>query len=98
MGYNDDVKLPKSVKIAGVRYTIIRESMADGGNIMFGRGVIKINDEQCQSKSEETLCHEIMEAINEANELKLPHHKIQTIGSMLHQILKDNDLNMYGGK
>lgn len=96
MVFNNDIRLPKQVKIAGVTYKIIRETMADQGNIMFSRGVIKLNDDLCQDKAEETLCHEIIEAINEANELKLPHPKIQMIGSMLHQILKDNDLNMYG--
>jgi hypothetical protein len=94
MGFNDDIKLPAHIKIAGVSYRIIRETMADQGNIMFSRGVIKLNDDLCQEKAEETLCHEIVEAINEANELELPHAKIQIIGSMLHQILKDNDLSM----
>jgi hypothetical protein len=98
MGFNDNIQLPSTIKIAGVTYKIIRETMADQGNIMFSRGVIKLNDDLCQDKAEETLCHEIVEAINEANELELPHPKIQMIGSMFHQILKDNDMSIMFGE
>jgi len=95
---DNDVKIPHRLKIAGVYYTVIIQAMADQGNILFGRGIITVKDELCQDKAEEALCHEIVEAWNEAYELKLSHTKIQTLGSALHQLEKDNKLSFYEGK
>lgn len=95
--YNVDVTLPAHIKIGGTKHIITRTPMADQGNILFLRGKILINDELCQEKAEEAVCHEIVEGWNDLYNLKLKHRKIQIIGNALHQLLKDNDLSSMSG-
>ena len=90
---DNGIKLPEYIKIGGIRFKVIRDKMGDQGEIIFGKALIKISDELCQEKAEETTCHETVEGWNELYDLKLPHHKIQILGSALHQLSKDNDLS-----
>ena len=55
-------------------------------------GVIRIDDCTTETKREESLLHEVLEAINIHCELGLEHNVIQTLAFQLHQVLKDNNL------
>lgn len=52
---------------------------------------IIINGTSNQTVRQQTLLHEIVEAINELNELGLEHDKIQTLSTALFQVLKHNE-------
>jgi hypothetical protein len=97
MGFNDDVKLPPHIKIGGTSYIITRVPMGNEGDILFSRGKILISDDLSQERAEGALCHEIVEGWNELYHLNLKHKKIHILGNALHQLVKDNDLNMLEG-
>lgn len=54
---------------------------------------IIIDESLPQDKKEETLLHEIIEALNGYYSLNLEHDVITTLGFGLHQVLKDNKLH-----
>ena len=85
--------LPEGVKVGGVTFNIQKDNLSDcDGKVNFRAATIIIGDGMTFSKEEETLMHEIVEIINEAHELKLPHRTIMTLGATLHQVLTDNNL------
>jgi hypothetical protein len=90
---SDIIKLPKSFKVGGIEYEVRRIPIADDGEILFGQSIVNINENLCQDKAEEALFHEWVESVNEAYGLKLPHYKIQILGSAVHQFAKDNNFN-----
>lgn len=51
---------------------------------------IEISDSFPQSRKEEALFHEIIEALNCHLELNLEHHKIASLSEGLYQVFKDN--------
>lgn len=85
--------IPKKIKIGG-HYVEVKISSVDTvgnmGGYNYGKQVIIIDKSVNESQTEETLLHEIVEAINLMYEFGLPHDKIQTLGCVLHQIIKDN--------
>jgi hypothetical protein len=87
------LKLPKKLKVGGVTSKVVIQPMYDSGTMLGHRGKILVSDELCQEEGEEVICHEITEKINKAYELNLPHNAIQVIGTVWHQVLKDNDMS-----
>jgi hypothetical protein len=87
--------IPTGVKAGGVVFNIQKdpEMTECDGKVNYRTATITIGTGMVFSKEEETLMHEIIEIIDEAHELKLPHRTIMTLGTALHQILVDNDLN-----
>jgi hypothetical protein len=52
---------------------------------------IFINGTSVTTVKEQSLLHEIFEAVNEIHELELDHHKIKTLTSAMYQILRSNE-------
>lgn len=90
------MKIPQKVKIGGHYYAVKHVENLNDPNDHCGfcklvANEILINKNgQAQSQQEETLIHEIMEAINYNYELKLEHRQITIIASAFYQVLKDN--------
>ena len=93
--------LPKAIKIGGMVYqvkidqtlAITREKL--GEYVPFYQEIV-IASGAPEDQQNETLLHEIIEAVNNHCELRLEHHQIQTLSFQLHQVLKDNGL-FFGG-
>ena len=92
------MEIPKKLKIGGFVYdVIIDKRMEDSGVNSTGthyqyKQKIWIDEECHFQQQEETLIHEIIEAINSANELKMEHNQIAMLSNQLYQVLKDNNL------
>ena len=92
------MKIPKKLKIGGFIYNIsIKKRMDDDGISNIGthyqyRQKIWLDKDCHPQQQEETLIHEIIEAINSANEIKLEHSQISVLANQLYQVLKDNNL------
>jgi len=88
------MKIPKQVKINGHYYSVNIGDL-DSEELGFckpSENCISINTrKQARSQQEETLLHEIIEAINFNNELKLEHPQITALSTTLYQVLKDNN-------
>ena len=87
----------KSIKIGGhtfkVLYTTLKDSVNDDlGNCDTENNCIRIRTDVAPSLQESTLLHEILEAINSMNELKLEHKTITILETNLYQVLKENKL------
>jgi len=95
------MKIPKVLKIGGKKFkvrVIKIDSLSDIENVgeMDGnRHIITLNDldDAPIERLEECFLHEILEAINEIYELKLPHWKITSISEVLYGIIKNNKLD-----
>lgn len=95
------MKIPKSLKIGGQVYKIILKDMdSDGGSGKAGMNYlvkneiyINISKEYHRSQQEQTLIHEIIEALNYLHEYKLEHPTISSFAENIYQVLKDNHLN-----
>ena len=92
------MKIPKKIKIGGFDYDIILDNLLrKAGNEYPGthsqwEQKIFISNDQHQQQQEESLIHEIIEAINRGNDLKMEHPTISTLSYALYQVLKDNNL------
>ena len=85
--------IPKDIKIGGIKYKVIPvdpKISESYGKVIFESASIHLDDTLTQDVSLSTLLHEIIEVINEENELKLEHRTIQTLGTQLYAVLKDN--------
>jgi hypothetical protein len=60
------------------------------GECCCNTGHLRISAQAQFSQQQDTLIHEILEAINYNLELKLEHHQICSIACVLHQVLMDN--------
>lgn len=78
------------VKVGGVFYQVRRGKMMNEGESLFREGIINICHEACDDIASLALVHEILEIINNEHGLNLSHSKIQSLGSAIHQVLKDN--------
>jgi hypothetical protein len=58
------------------------------GTYSYDLGLIELEVRTSDAIQHETFLHECIEALNMVYELGLPHHKIQTIGAGLHQLLE----------
>lgn len=91
------MKLPAYIKIGGMTYSVTLNPALSAERRVFGElcpltQKINIEANATEDQKEEVLLHEIIEAINNHCELSLEHNQIQTLGFMLHQVLKENRL------
>jgi len=91
------MKIPKTIKIGGKTHEVTIKDSEKGGNTNQGSaGVwslkIWLDKNQAQEAMEETLLHEIIELIKEANDLDISHQSISTMAESIYQVLKDNNL------
>jgi len=90
------MQIPDVIKIGGHFFEIQKvtskyiDTAGTCGNFY---NLIQININAAQSVQEESLLHEIIEAIDTANDFKLSHMIISTLAESLYQVLKDNKLN-----
>ena len=94
------MKIPKQIKIGGHIYKIIykdgfKDTLNDKPGIckLLGNKIFVNKNNDCSlSQQEESLIHEIIEAINYNYQLDLSHQNISILGSTIYQVLKDNKL------
>ncbi len=91
--------LPEKVKIGGLIFDVNYDSIAADrdvfGEISFMQQKITIDSGIKPDKQEETLIHEIVEAINSSYAIGLEHDKLTVLAYALHQVLKDNDIRLF---
>tara|TARA_R100000808_G_scaffold14529_1_gene34259 strand:- start:24313 stop:24606 length:294 start_codon:yes stop_codon:yes gene_type:complete len=86
------ISFPKYIKLGGHKIKIVRVPNLIKDHDAFGTWdeptlSIGIDSTLSTSLAWETLIHECIESINSHAELNLEHHKIQTLGLLLHQAL-----------
>lgn len=93
------MKIPKQLKVGGHKYKIVlrndrlkNDGTTEAGGYSSFFNKIWIDISAPQDIQEETLFHEILEAINIKNDLELNHNQISTISEDFYQVLKDNKL------
>ncbi len=92
------MRVPEKIKIAGYQVAV-REvpNMAHDrdhvGEYFPRTQEIQIEVAATEQQKEEVLLHEILEAIKTLFDLEIPHPALNTLGVVLHQVLKDNDLD-----
>lgn len=93
------MKIPKKILIGGheVDVDIQRGDhyFPHGGDYCGWTQTIRLNvaDNISESNMSETLLHEIIEAINHANELKLRHGQISCLSEQLFSVIRNNKLD-----
>jgi hypothetical protein len=91
------MNIPSQIKIGGVLYSIVIESRSmdhgihDAGACYPANAKIWLESSLDKQVAEQTLVHEILEAIDSHNDLGLSHQTISTIADNLYQILKNNN-------
>ena len=96
--------IPSSVKVNG--YTIRVEctdlvkdqGMDKVGYLLMAQSIIRIDRNISEQVQDQTLVHEIMEAIDSANDLGLNHTQTSVIAEAFYQVIKDNKLDFSTGK
>lgn len=90
--------LPNKIDVAGINYEIkevdgLSEEHGLGGQILYEKGIIKIDSDMCQDKKEQIFVHEILHAVfNESGYDKQDEDMINRLGIVLYQVLKSNNL------
>lgn len=90
--------LPNKIDVAGINYEIkIVDGLAEehglGGQILYEKGIIKIDSDMCQDKKEQILVHEMLHAVfNESGYDKQDEDMINRLSIVLYQVLKNNNL------
>lgn len=92
------MQLPNQIKIGGFIIQVQEKSnlMTDRmelGNYEPRTQVINIERDSSNQQKEETLVHEILEAVIAIYDLKLEHHALSILATVLHQVFKDNELS-----
>ncbi len=95
---------PAAISLGGHIIPIIRvdEVPGEDDEHVFGlydekTMTIQIRKDLTPTMAGEVFWHEIIEAINDMYELKLPHPKIQTLGVALHQVVQSLDAPIQRG-
>jgi hypothetical protein len=85
------MKLPKHINLGGHEIRIEPQpglaKLGECGHFEMGSLIIRIDTDMPETLVQETLLHEIVEAINALYELELAHRTIQILGTALHQAL-----------
>lgn len=94
------MKMPEKIKIVGYQVTIseVLDMVSDRarvGEYSPRTQEIQIESTFTEQYKEEVLIHEILEAIKSLFDLKIPHDALSTLSIVLHQVLKDNDLDFH---
>jgi len=90
------VKILDKVKVLGHDYKILMVDLNETdqfGTMNQNTLIIRLNKNKAQSQINETLLHEIIEALNHDLEIGLEHRQISAIEAGLYQVLKDNKLH-----
>lgn len=87
--------IPDKIKVGGFIINVLKKPdlMVERNHLgEYHSKYQEIHIEQSSTKQqmEETLLHEIMEAINYHYNLSLEHEKLSLIATVLHQVVKDN--------
>ena len=91
--------LPKTIKLGGkkIKVSLVKKgSLGNGNNIGEwdpNNFTIEIENVPPQQRINECFVHEVIEAINSIYELKLRHWKINLLGEMLYQVIKEAKLD-----
>lgn len=93
------MKIPKTVKIGGLNYTVeltdIEQGKAQSDSIGLHHArftKIIIDNRLSSDKQESIFLHEILEALNLMYSLELEHKTIDILEAGLYQVLKDNKM------
>ena len=90
------MKILDKVKVLGHDYKILMVDLNETdqfGTMNQNTLIIRLNKNKAQSQINETLLHEIIEALNHDLEIGLEHRQISAIEAGLYQVLKDNKLH-----
>ena len=92
------LKIPEKLKIGGFEWRVkeVKHLISDRerlGEMAPRTQEIVIEEESSEQQKEETLIHEIIEALNFLYNINLEHYQIELLGVTLHQVLKDNKIN-----
>lgn len=99
------MKIPESVRIGGIEYTVLdnQPSLNDGENLLYGEinyreSVIRLSD-LCGGHQRKciTLLHEILHGIRESSGLKIEEEEavVEMFARGLYQVLQDNGLRLF---
>ena len=89
------MNIPDKIKIGGFNIKVQKKDRLGIDHNKFGdyNGnllLIRLCSDNCKEQDNETLIHEIFEAVNGKYELELPHQTITILGAVFHQIIVDN--------
>ncbi len=90
--------IPNKVNVAGIGYEVKEiENLADdyelGGQVIYSRGLIKVDSGMCKDKKEQIFVHELLHAIFvEAGYHDHEEETVTRLSTVLYQVLKDNKL------
>ncbi|WP_416144919.1 ImmA/IrrE family metallo-endopeptidase [Planococcus koreensis] len=93
--------IPTIVKVAGIEYKINEvENMENEfnclGQILYTKGIIKIDSELTQDRKEQVFVHELLHAcFYEAGIEEQDEDIVNRVGIVLHQVLKENFTKKY---
>lgn len=86
--------LPDAVTVGGHKIKVVLDrTLYDRGDA-YGQWLpqketILIDPSYGHDLAWETICHEVLEAINDYTEMNMPHDQIQTLGLLIHQAFAD---------
>jgi len=91
-------KIPEVVKICGMRWNVIEDAGLLVEELKFGKcdyrtTTMTIDKALAQDHKEQTLLHEIVEAINIMMRLNLEENTVEVFAQCLYQVLTDNSLD-----
>jgi hypothetical protein len=83
------IPIPQTTFIGGHRVKVKKKKIWETDNAAgyYYQGNIYLDPRNTPSDQQETYIHELIEAINHKYDLKLAHHKIQSLALALHQAL-----------
>ncbi|WP_294977362.1 ImmA/IrrE family metallo-endopeptidase [uncultured Leuconostoc sp.] len=97
-----EFKIPKSIKVGAIDYKIeiVHLDRNNDGDEILGYcqyidNVIQINEDASPERQEQTLYHELVHAIlfeSSNNEFQDNERLVDSVGLILHQIIKNNKL------
>ncbi|MBX9972125.1 ImmA/IrrE family metallo-endopeptidase [Cytobacillus firmus] len=90
--------IPNKVKVGGIEYEIIQiEKMEEQfnhlGQILYTKGIIKVDKELAPDRKEQVFIHELLHAcFYEAGFEEQDEDMVNRLGIVLYQVIKDNHL------
>ncbi|MGM0973398.1 MAG: ImmA/IrrE family metallo-endopeptidase [Bacillota bacterium] len=90
--------IPDKVKVAGIEYQVkeiedMEEQFDHLGQILYTRGLIKLDKSLSQDRKEQVFIHELLHGcFYEAGFEEQDEDMINRVGIVLYQVLKDNQL------
>jgi hypothetical protein len=91
--------VPNKVIVAGIEYEVreiagMEEQFDHLGQILYTRGVIKVDSELSHDRKEQVFIHELLHGIfYEAGIEEQDEDVINRVSAVLYQVLKDNQFN-----